>query len=252
MNQSLIKEVGHRYDYVWGSSQSTKSPGETSFWRQGNPAAVISWYITYNRDPHPYNLSWYEKNHPEWVLYQCDGTTPAWEFGQAIAGEVPVDIFNPEVLAWQLQYIDSTNAALGKWMDAIAWDNYGFSNFIACGTKAADGSFTKRWNGTHDPGYAAGVVDWSIKMGAALHQRGLKMIPNFQIGSLSWDSPQVLTIGNVTDGILDEAGFTDAKGYLGPGGKIINPNQTVPYSNWKNIILFMLNLQRHGKACKSD
>jgi hypothetical protein len=50
--------VGPRYDYVWGSSQATKSPSNVSFWRQGNPDAVISWYITYNRDPHPYNISW--------------------------------------------------------------------------------------------------------------------------------------------------------------------------------------------------
>ena len=64
-------------------------------------------------------VSWafgrYEENHPEWVLYQCDGKTPAWEFGQATPGEVPVDIFNPQVLAWQLQYIDNRCATLGKW-----------------------------------------------------------------------------------------------------------------------------------------
>ena len=45
----------------------------------------------------------------------CDGKTPAWEFGSEGAGDVPIDIFNPEVLAWQLQYIDSVNAAKGKW-----------------------------------------------------------------------------------------------------------------------------------------
>ena len=64
LNASQIKAVGKRYDYVWGSSQSTHHPNETSFWREGNPAAVISWYITYNRDPHPLKLSWYEQNHP--------------------------------------------------------------------------------------------------------------------------------------------------------------------------------------------
>ena len=67
----------------------------------------------------------YEQNHPTWVLYQCDGKTPAWEFGQERPGSVPVDIFNPEVLAWQLQFIDDENKEIGKWMDAIAWDNFG-------------------------------------------------------------------------------------------------------------------------------
>jgi hypothetical protein len=70
--------------------------------------------------------------------------------------------------------------------------------------------------------------------------------PNYQIGDQDWDSPHVLTIGNVTDGILDEAGFTYAHGYLGPGGK---ENMAVmAYKNWKNVIYFMLNLQSHGKG----
>ena len=110
------------------------------------------------------------------MLYQCDGKTPAWEFGQATPGEVPVDIFNSEVLAWQLQYIDNRCATLGKWMDAIAWDNFGLSNGLACGTKDANGTFVQRWHGSSDPAYAAGVVEWSRKMGAALHKRGLKMM----------------------------------------------------------------------------
>ena len=83
-------------------------------------------------------------------------------------------------------------------------------------------------------------------MGAALHNRGIKMIPNYSLGGRKWNDPQVLTIGNVTDGILDEAGFTFAKGYSGPGGKINNP--FVSYESWQDIILWMLNLQRHGKA----
>ena len=51
LNQSQIKQVGKRYDYVWGSSQATKSPSEVSFWRQGNPDAVISWCAPAQRFP---------------------------------------------------------------------------------------------------------------------------------------------------------------------------------------------------------
>ena len=27
------------------------------------------------------NLSWWQKHHPSWVVYQCDRTTPSYEFG---------------------------------------------------------------------------------------------------------------------------------------------------------------------------
>ena len=72
------------------------------------------------------------------------------------------------------------------------------------------------------------------------------MIPNYSLAGRIWTDPQVLVIGNVTDGILDEAGFTFAKGYAGAGGKINDP--FVSYNDWKNIVQFMLNLQQHGKG----
>lgn len=67
MNDTEVRTLGHRYDYVWGAKPRGCASGgkcDASAWRTGNPGAVISWYITYDRDPHPYNLSWYEKNHP--------------------------------------------------------------------------------------------------------------------------------------------------------------------------------------------
>ena len=72
------------------------------------------------------------ENHPTWVTYQCDGKTPAWTFGQEGPGSVPINIFDPEVLAWQLQYIDSTITEKSQWMDAIAWDNFGLQNGKIC------------------------------------------------------------------------------------------------------------------------
>lgn len=149
---------------------------DASAWRTASPGAVVSWYITYDRDPHQKNLSWYVENHPTWVTYQCDGKTPAWTFGQEGPGSVPINIFDPEVLAWQLQYIDSTITEKSQWMDAIAWDNFGLQNGKICGVMDKQGKFVQMFNGTNDPKYAARVADWSTKMGAALHTRGLKMM----------------------------------------------------------------------------
>ena len=43
------------------------------------------------------NLSWWQEHHPSWVLYRCDRKTPATYWGNGI----PLDLTNPEVLAWQ-------------------------------------------------------------------------------------------------------------------------------------------------------
>jgi hypothetical protein len=53
---------------------------------------------------------------------------------------------------------------------------YRLQNGRICGVMDKQGRFVQMFNGTSDPKYAAGVADWSTKMGAALHTRGLKMM----------------------------------------------------------------------------
>ena len=45
--------------------------------------------------------------------------------------------------------------------------------------------------------------------------RCLANSPNYSLAGRNYTDPAVLAIGNVTDGIVDEAGFTFAKGYAG-------------------------------------
>jgi len=62
---------------------------------------------------------------------------------------------------------------------------------------------------------AATVCPRAIPHAARLTQTVAANSPNYSLAGRNYTDPAVLAIGNVTDGILDEAGFTFAKGYAG-------------------------------------
>ena len=69
------------------------------------------------------------------------------------------------------------------------------------------------------------------------HNVSMRVSINFSInGGLRWDNPAVLAVGNATDIVLSEAGWTDYGSRLLVG------------ADWENHANFAINLQRHGKA----
>ncbi len=249
LNDSSIAEVGSRYSYVWGTSEA-HSPA----WRAASPKTVLSHYMPYNRWELTggRTLEWYQKNHPEWVVYRCDGVTPAYTFNQSTY--IPVDISNEEVIAHQLERIDAalpTGTGSRPWADSVAFDNFELTNGPACGTwrRQPGGklAFVQRWKGEEDPAWAPLVATWTARMADGLHSRGLTMVPNFALPpNRSWDDPIVLAIANATDGVLDEAGFTWAAGYKGKGGKTYDPY--ISFWRWRNLLMFIRNMLSRGKA----
>ena len=228
MTDAEVAANGSRYDFIRGANPQTKDT-----FRRANPDVVLSAYIPFTRDMHSaHNLSWWQTHQPSWVVYQCDRTTPTYEFGDV---NVPLDIGNPEVVAYQLNYTAEMKA---EGFDVISFDNFGTdNNFKACGTYAPNGSWVQKWNGTRDdPTYTATVLWWLERFSQGIHTQGLKLMPNFMLGGLHWDDPLVLRIGNLTDGILSEGGFTD------------NAERLLLTERWEDIIHFMINLQAHGKA----
>ena len=113
-------------DFVWGNDESHVAAYRAST----NPKIVLSSYIPFTRDPDgTHDLAYWKSTHPDWVLYQCDQTTPAYEFGDP---NVPLDITDPAVVDWQVQSYGVTAAAAGD--DMIAADNFTLSNdYKACG-----------------------------------------------------------------------------------------------------------------------
>ena len=85
--QDLNQETG-AVDLVWGSSYSTEPAGMYN-----------SVYIPYAEDNYGYSISWYQQNHPDWLEYQCDKKTLAFEFGSTTIA--PLDFANSDVLQFQ-------------------------------------------------------------------------------------------------------------------------------------------------------
>jgi hypothetical protein len=218
--------------FIWGGHAPVQ-------WHAANSQVVVSAYITYNRDPDASrNLSWWQANHPTWVLYKCDRVTPA-NIDPAYPN-VALDVSNPEVVAWQVSSYAASYSAQG--FDAIAADNFDIGNWAAaCGIFAPNGTWVQLYNTSQpsvDPTYVANQVQWLSAFRSALHalQPPLRLIPNFALAGSAFNSQAALGILQNVDGILDERGFTGwGSGFLGDG-------------EWRNIWEWARALQAAGKG----
>lgn len=120
---------------------------------------------------------------------------------------VPLDLSNPETLEYQMEVAVLPAAQDGY--NAIALDNYGLANtWKACGSfKGPNGTWVQMYgNGgvapEDDPQYTADVLNWTARAVDQIHGAGLLVIPNFS--DLNLEDEGVLTMSNLTDGILSE------------------------------------------------
>ena len=229
--------IARYYDFVWGAT-----PGKVAAFRAGNPNAFISYYIPFHRDSGAFanaelgkqhDVNYWKSSHPDWVLYKCDHTTPALEYGDP---NIPLDFTNPAVVQWQVQTYAQPASLHGY--DAIAADNLNLENlFGACGFYK-NGQWVQRYTGeTIDKQWQNDVLGWVTAMQSALHAlpHPLALIPNLSAGPISLSDPLVAQIVTHVDGILDEGSFTNyGDGYL-------------TGSNWLHEIQFIrsVQLQQH-------
>ena len=230
-----------RCEYVWGSNAK-----DLIDWRAQDKQTVVSHYIPYARDPDAsHTTAWWMERHPEMILYKCDRKTVARSFDDK---NMQLDFSSEAVVLWQLNGSDnnfSIEALAAQGYDAIAADNYGFANaWGACGVYR-DGKWVQLYNPHRNSqaNYTQANVWWIQKFYSGLTKimsaRGVPMLltPNWGIsGSERWDDPNVLAVGNATDGALSECGFTGCASRLSTGFE------------WEQKVRFMLNLQAHGKA----
>ena len=101
---------------------------------------------------------------------------PAYQYNDTCC--VPLDISNPLVRQFQLNNCTGPAAAVGY--DAVAFDNYGFTNDFGCAGVWRDGSWVQLYSGNRsDEKYVSDIVTWTKAAKAALHAKGLLMIPNW-------------------------------------------------------------------------
>ena len=228
--------IARYYDFVWGAH-----PSNVQAFHSSNPNNLLSFYFSFFRDSGTFNdlgasqsLAYWQQVHPDWILYQCDRHTPAYEDG---LNNVPFNFTNPAFFDWQIQTYAQPASEHG--FDAIAADNVNLQNVIgACGYYK-NGQWVQRYTGEmDDPQWRADVLTWLSEMQQALHRLAhpLILIPNLGYGYTPSSDPHVQQVVSHLDGILDESGFTQyGHGYLTGDA-------------WVQAVNFIQNVQQQHKA----
>ena len=240
-NISNAATVAKHYDFVWGASVN-----HIVAFRSSNPHIFLTYYLPFNRDHGTFStsgearsLSYWKTFHPDWILYQCDRVTPAYEFGDP---NIPLDFANPAFVAWQIQTYALPASMRGY--DGIAADNVDLHNlFGACGVYK-NGQWVQRYTGQDsDPQWNADVITWLTRMQQALHQlrHPLALIPNTTLSNLSPTDPLVQQYLSHVDGILDEQGFTRAGDGYQTGSDWVQTIQLIESMQLQNKPYYIIN-----------
>jgi hypothetical protein len=197
LGDDWIKRHGSEYVFVWGESDgNTRDDRRTRLWAEVAPTTRLSSYFPYGRDPARLPPSEWLVNHPDWILYRCDGETMATLFNRPV---VPLDIANPAVTRWQI-----ANFAAAAHTD-IALDNFATINVEhGCGV-LRNGKYVElyRSGGDGQKAFAQVKVEWLERVADAIHGRGKTITVNYQLDQPLY-SPLLSRIVAATDAILDE------------------------------------------------
>ncbi|HEY3821378.1 MAG TPA: putative glycoside hydrolase [Polyangiaceae bacterium] len=243
-----------RYDFIWGAGHVVEPR------RGGSRDIRLAYYIPANRAPRGFNLrfddrdrtlGWYQANHPDWVVYRCPGgvepsdparALPAYYLDENGDHLVPLDVSNPEVVAWQVERYGkytSTLLAPGGY-DALGVDNVFLDNvFGFCGV-FAHGRFVRRYHpeDPHDARWCADVAAWTSALARGLHALSPPIALIANVAPL--DGPEPTCVQAVTDhldGLVDEGGFMRS-----------DLRAPLEEREWVSRVKLMARLQHEGRA----
>jgi len=194
---------------VWDWNNGTASSYPTIFKGYYFPAdRQPSTQYTSTAEP----LSWFQTNHPDWIEYQCDRTTTAYEFGDTTY--IPLDVSNPAVLAWEEQNFWGPIAASGNYQE-LSFDNFQFDNSGSwsgqrCGHYDTNGSWVQQYSGTsNDSNYRQFEITLAQNLQSWLHANNpnVAFSPNFSYAdSYPAQSDSLMATADI---LLDEQGWTN-------------------------------------------
>ena len=220
---------GPLYAALWGSN----SPQMVQAWRTNNPSLPITMYLSLGTDAsislfgnlgHP--LSYWQANHPDWILYECDQKTVAFVSGLT---NVPLDISNPDVVNYLLNLVGGyaeTNgySALGLDLVSLTNDTGGTQDGQhGCGVFANVGGkpvWTQKFSGhTVDSAWANAVLSFLSTSRTYLHgqARPLGLWGNNVPADIAPGDPTEEQLVGYLDVLFDEAGFARYGKYSSDG-----------------------------------
>jgi hypothetical protein len=148
--------------------------------------------------------------HPDWILYQCDRVTPAYQIDWPpnTIPNMPLDLTNPAVIDWKLQKSVTARSTI----TAVSVDYFAIPNMNhACGVYR-DGEWVQLFAGDeqYDPAYDAAAFNWAkeVRKRLAAQPNPKGLVVNCPPVSVFDDEVVDSLLANV-DGILDEYGFTE-------------------------------------------
>ena len=184
-------------DMVWGSSYAAK------------PAAMYNTaYIPYSVDNYGHPVSWYKKNHPDWLEYKCDRTSLAFQFGAT--NLAPFDFTNPAVQAFQ--WANWVDPQLAEGYRGIAVDTMSLTNdWKQCGHFTTGGTWVPQFSGReNDATFRSAMLSWEANTYAHVHAQSpaatMQVNYSYEFGVSRADNLQLMT---TTDLLFDERGFTN-------------------------------------------
>lgn len=254
MSTSNIQTEAQHYDSVWGAFEPQTWIGAPN----REPGQILSRYEIPFEDEYLIsgcNLSCWQSQHPDWVLYACDNNgNPTQDVPWTYSGfpnDVPLDIHNQNVVNYQVNQLVAYMQANGY--NALAVDQVTFENFLtapnpvlgapqacasnggscepqtkwyACGSySGTNGAFVYRYGGagtsdfdnTNDTTFNNDVLNWLSTAHSILAANGLKLIVNHPVFDSSPNSLESQMLQYV-DGIVVENGFTNYGKYAFSGG----------------------------------
>lgn len=236
LTPSQIQSEAPYYDAVWASFQPsawTSAPGSN--------VKILSRYVIPFEDMYLISgntLSYFQANHPDWILHGCDANgNPqqqhyAWS-GSGFQNDVPLNIHNPAVVQYQMNVIAGYLTANGY--NAVAIDQVAFQNFLlspnpvlegqnyqpgwyGCGVYV-NGSFQRVYGSPSggdlnqpDPTFINDELNWVQTAKSTLGSMGIKVLVNHPPAGTTPTGNEV-TLLNSVDGVIDENGFTNYGAY---------------------------------------
>ncbi|WP_329373497.1 putative glycoside hydrolase [Streptomyces sp. NBC_00669] len=181
--------------FVWGASSLAQPAGAV-------PCGYLPAFRDYDRG---HDLAWYQANHPDWVVYQADQATPAYEFGNTTY--LPIDFTNPAVRTY---YYDTyVQPLIDAGYPLVGFDNVvTFNGYGSCGHFDATGAWVQQYSGARvDDVWAAAVLDWLDHLAGRLHAAGAGIAANITWNASVKTADMLQAVGLV-DVYVDEQGFT--------------------------------------------
>jgi hypothetical protein len=253
ITQAAASADGYRYAAVWGARNNIGTS-----WLDSNPSLQTAYYNALETDESStawgavgHSLTWWQSNHPDWVLYACTSagaatTTPAYVPG--LNTNVPLDIHNPAVVQYQVRLMADYAHKLGYHAlaidEATFWQaDQGVSGGYGCGIYQ-NGSFVRRYTGVMDPNWATDVVAWVkiahsiLTTDPTISAYHLKLIVNHPANQISDNEKAFLA--NV-DADLNEDGYTFFGNY-----------KTGSAYSFLRAVNWTVYAQQHGVAVLTD